>query len=178
MTDLQAHYQALIPIQNHIEKICTVRSGMFYTIEELEDRLDDAENRSRRNKLIFYGIPDPTDSETWYYSEKKKIDFCHNNLVISVAPHDFERAHHLGPHSLGKNPSIIVKFACYKTKDSILSNGLKLRNTKFSFGEDFSLSVRHARKQLIAFAKSNSSNFLCGIKLCTSVLIVIFLIRR
>ncbi|XP_075748106.1 uncharacterized protein LOC142814049 [Rhipicephalus microplus] len=159
MTDLEAHYQALIPIRNDIEKMRADTSSMSRKIEELEDRLDDAENRSRRNNLIFYGISDPTDSETWNDSEKIIIDFCHNNLGITVGPHDFERAHRLGRHSFGRNRPIIVKFTCYKTKDPILSNGRKLRNTNFSIGEDFSLSVRHARKQLIAFAKAKSAKF-------------------
>ncbi|XP_037508477.2 uncharacterized protein LOC119384916 [Rhipicephalus sanguineus] len=159
MTALEAHYQALIPLGNDIEKMRADTSSMSRKIEELEDRLDDAENRSRRNNLIFYGISDPTDSETWNDSEKLIIDFCSNNLGIPVGPHDFERAHRLGRHSLGRNRPIIVKFACYKTKDSILSNGRKLRNTNFSIGEDFSLSVRHARKQLIAFAKAKSAKF-------------------
>ncbi|XP_049269120.1 uncharacterized protein LOC119386531 [Rhipicephalus sanguineus] len=159
MTDLEAHYQALIPLRNDIEKMRADTSSMSRKIEELEDCLDDAENRSRRNNLIFYGISDPTDSETWNDSEKLIIDFCSNNLGIPVGPHDFERAHRLGRHSLGRNRPIIMKFACYKTKDSILSNGRKLRNTNLSIGEDFSLSVRHARKHLIAFAKAKSSKF-------------------
>ncbi|XP_049268018.1 uncharacterized protein LOC125756977 [Rhipicephalus sanguineus] len=159
MTDLEAHYQALIPLRNDIEKMPADTSSMSRKIEELEDRLDDTENRSRRNNLIFYGISDPTDSETWNDSEKLIIDFCSNNLGITVGPHDFERAHPLGRHSLGRNRPIIVKFACYKTKDSILRNGRKLRNTNLSIGEDFSLSVRHEQKQLIAFAKAKSVKF-------------------
>ncbi|KAH9372097.1 hypothetical protein HPB48_019170 [Haemaphysalis longicornis] len=41
----------------------------------LKARLDDAEDRSRRDNLVFYGITD-SKSETWQDSEKKIIALC------------------------------------------------------------------------------------------------------
>ncbi|XP_077496486.1 uncharacterized protein LOC144107366 [Amblyomma americanum] len=159
MADLETHYQALLPLRNDIEKMQADTSNVARIIQELETRIEDAENRSRRNNLIFYGIPDTTDSETWAESEKLIIDVCRNNLQITVEPHEIERAHRLGRHSQDKNRPIIVKFTSSKTKESLLSNGRNLKDMLYSVGEDFSHAVRHARKQLVAFAKARSAKF-------------------
>ncbi|XP_077507280.1 uncharacterized protein LOC144116387 [Amblyomma americanum] len=164
MTDLETHYQALLPLRNDIEKMQADTSNVARIIQELETRIEDAENRSRRNNLIFYGIPDTTDSETWAESEKLIIDVCRNNLQITVEPHEIERAHRLGRHSQDKNRPIIVKFTSSKTKESILSNGQNLKDTVYSVGEDFAHAVRHARKQLVAFAKARSAKFFLRFK--------------
>ncbi|XP_075737251.1 uncharacterized protein LOC142814728 [Rhipicephalus microplus] len=159
MGDLETHYQTLLPLRNDIEKTQTNVINMTKKIQELETSLDDAENRSRRNNLLFYGIPDPTRNETWAESEKMIIDICNNNLGLTVQPNDIERAHRLGIHSLNRNRPIIVKFLSYKTRDALLSNGRKLKNTNYSIGEDFSRPVQYARKQLLAFAKARSDKF-------------------
>lgn len=52
-----------------------------------------------------------------------------------------------------------MKFSSFKTKESILSNGRKLKGTNFSVGEDFTYPVRIARKELLAFARSKSVAF-------------------
>ncbi|XP_077498020.1 uncharacterized protein LOC144108724 [Amblyomma americanum] len=159
MADLETQYQALLPLRNDIEKMQADTSNVARIIQELETRIEDAENRSRRNNLIFYGIPGTTDSETWAESEKLIIDVCRNNLQITVEPHEIERAHRLGRHSQVKNRPIIVKFTSSKSKESLLSNGRNLKDTVYSVGEDFSHAVRHARKQLVAFAKARSAKF-------------------
>uniref|UniRef100_L7LZ78 Uncharacterized protein n=1 Tax=Rhipicephalus pulchellus TaxID=72859 RepID=L7LZ78_RHIPC len=159
MADLETHYQTLLPLRNDIEKTQTNVISMTKKIQELQASLDDAENRSRRNNLIFYGIPDPTRNETWAESEKKIIDICNNSLGIPVQPSDIERAHRLGYHSVNRNRPIIVKLLSHKTRDALLSNGRKLKNTTYSIGEDFSRPVQHARKQLLAFAKTKSDKY-------------------
>ncbi|XP_077501283.1 uncharacterized protein LOC144112081 [Amblyomma americanum] len=159
MADLEAHYQTLLHLRNDIEIMQSTTINQAKKIEELETRLDDAENQSRRNNLIFYGIPDPASAETWAESEKLVIDVCRNNLDITLEPNDIERAHRLGNHSADRTRPVIVKFLSHKTKDALLSNGRKLKDTNYSIGEDFSRTVRHARKQLLVFAKANSNKY-------------------
>ncbi|XP_037512256.1 uncharacterized protein LOC119389039 [Rhipicephalus sanguineus] len=159
MGDLETHYQTLLPLRNDIEKTQTDVISMTIKIQELEASLDDAENRSRRNNVIFYGVPDPTRNETWAESEKAIVDICKNNIGITVLPNDIKRAHRLGIHSVNRNRPIIVKFLSHKTRDALLSNSRKLKNTNYSIGEDFSRPVQHARKQVLAFAKARSEKY-------------------
>ncbi|XP_075530989.1 uncharacterized protein LOC142564055 [Dermacentor variabilis] len=164
LTDLENHYQALVPLRKEIEimRIGTERTAS--RISELEARMDDAENRSRRNNLIFYGIPDPSSSETFAETEKLVANLCRDNLQLTLEPRDIERAHRLGRPSAGRCRPIIVKLASHKTKAAILSNGRMLKGTSYGIGEDFSRPVQNARKQLIAFAKSKNKPFSVSFK--------------
>nr|XP_050024897.1 uncharacterized protein LOC126519313 [Dermacentor andersoni] len=159
LTDLENRYQALVPLRKEIEimRIGTERTSS--RISELEARMDDAENRSRRNNLIFYGIPDPSSSETFAETEQLVANLCRDNLQVTLEPRDIERAHRLGRPSAGRCRPIIVKLASHKTKAAILSNGQMLKGTSYGIGEDFSRPVQNARKQLIAFAKSKNKPF-------------------
>lgn len=121
--------------------------------------MDDAENQSRRNNLIFYGVPDTNPSETFAQSEEIVTQLCSQHLSINIDTKEIERAHRLGRHTAGRRRPIIVKFAYFKTKETILSNGSKFKGTEHSVGEDFSKTVQNARRHLIAFAKGKSARF-------------------
>ncbi|XP_075731736.1 uncharacterized protein LOC119163627 [Rhipicephalus microplus] len=159
LSDLESHYQSLVPLRKEIEVLRVNTEQTSCRIFALEARIDDAENRSRRNNLIFYGIPDPSASETFSESERLVMNLCRDNLQVHLEPRDIERAHRLGRHSPERSRPIIVKIALHKTKTAILSNGRKLKGTSYGIGEDFSRSVQNARKQLIAFARSNNKPF-------------------
>ncbi|CAN7946659.1 unnamed protein product, partial [Ixodes hexagonus] len=127
-------------------------------LHDMETRCDDAENRLRRSNLLFYGIVDEAN-ETWASSEKKVLDFCSRHFDISIHPDNIERAHRIGKYSTEKKRPIIVKFSRFKDKDRILFSGPKLKGTHFSVGEDFSITVRNARRKLIEFAKNKNVPF-------------------
>lgn len=126
---------------------------------DIEERLDDLENRSRRNNLIFYGFPDTNPKETYAQSEQIIINHCLKSFGLTVGTQDIERAHRLGRYSTNRKRPIIVKLSSFKTKESILSNGPKLKGTNLSIGEDFTRPVRTARKQLVTFARRKSVPF-------------------
>ncbi|XP_070392942.1 uncharacterized protein [Dermacentor albipictus] len=156
MTDLEAHYQALMPLRQDIKILQTTSTETTRLVTALEARFDDAENRSRRNNLIFHGITDPTTNETFTKSEELIIQICRDHLQTDINPTDIERAHRLGKHTKDRNRPIIVKFAHWKTKDALLSKGRMLKGTNYSVGEDFSRLTQKARKALLHFAKSKS----------------------
>ncbi|XP_037561568.2 uncharacterized protein LOC119440760 [Dermacentor silvarum] len=128
-------------------------------VHKLDARVDDAENRSRRNNLIFYGLPDPSASEPSSESEKIILRHCSDHLKVSLDPKEIERAHRIGRYSPDRKRPIIVKFVFFKTKEAVLSNGRNFKGTDFSVAEDFSPAVRNARKHLVAFAKAKSVPF-------------------
>ncbi|XP_077564711.1 uncharacterized protein LOC144180202 [Haemaphysalis longicornis] len=159
ITDLEKHCTALSSMRTELDGLKTLTIEMNDKICNLESRVDDSENRSRRNNFIFYGIPDTTKTETFSYSEEIIIRHCSDTLKLTIPPSKIERAHRLGRFSEERNRPIIVKFQSSKTKELILSNGRKFKDTDFSVGEDFSPAVRHARKHLIAFARTESTAF-------------------
>ncbi|XP_077532709.1 uncharacterized protein LOC144145092 [Haemaphysalis longicornis] len=159
ITDLEKHCTALSSMRTELDGLKTLTIEMTDKICNLESRVDDSENRSRRNNLIFYGIPDTTKTETFSDSEEIIIRHCSDTLQLTIPPSEIERAHRLGRFSEERIRPIIVKFQSSKTKELILSNGRKFKDTDFSVGEDFSPAVRHARKHLIAFARTKSTAF-------------------
>ncbi|XP_075526835.1 uncharacterized protein LOC142558588 [Dermacentor variabilis] len=159
MTNLETHYQNLIPLRSDIESVKSDAARAAHTIQRLEARLDDAENHSRRNNLIFYGIDESSGSESFAQSEHIIIDHCRKHMSITLDPKEIERAHRLGNRAANRNRPIIVKFTFHKTKDLVLSNGPKFKGTNFSVGEDFTRPVQLARRHLLSFAKSKSAPY-------------------
>uniref|UniRef100_A0A6M2CRQ2 Putative endonuclease-reverse transcriptase n=1 Tax=Rhipicephalus microplus TaxID=6941 RepID=A0A6M2CRQ2_RHIMP len=164
ITQLEKHYQSLSTVQTQITVLETSAGTTARHIQTLEARFDDAENRSQRNNLIFYGLPDTNHSETFSESEELIVSLCSKHLNIKIDTKEVERAHRLGRHKPGQHRPVIVKFTSFKTKETILSNGKKLKGTTHEIGQDFSRSVQNARKHLIAFARSKSVAFSCPCK--------------
>lgn len=127
-------------------------------LSSLMMRHDVLENRSRRNNLIFYGLPD-TVNETWDESERSVILPCSGSLGIQVGPSSIERAHRIGRFSTAKDRPIVAQFCSFKDKQNILSNAHKLKGSRLSLSKDFSLRVRSERKKLLDFAKEHNEKF-------------------
>lgn len=119
---------------------------------------DDIENRSRRNNLLFFGIPD-SGKETWDDSEAKVIQLCTDKLGVTVNPSSVERAHRIGKHTVDKPRPIIVKFGLFKDKQRVLSAALKLKGTNISISEDYSKNVRQERAKLLAYARESNRKY-------------------
>lgn len=128
------------------------------SLNHLEARCDDAESRSRRSNLLFFGFPD-TANETWAESEKAVIDMCSDKLDVSIDTLSIDRAHRIGVFRPDRKRPIIVKFCFFKHKQQILSASPKLKGTSHAISEDFSPHVRHARRKLLAFGKAQDLHY-------------------
>nr|XP_037268540.1 uncharacterized protein LOC119159791 [Rhipicephalus microplus] len=128
------------------------KKSLAMEVTKLRSGCDDAENRQRRDNLLFFGINDE-DKEDWATSEEKIITFCSQKLGIPLTNDHFERVHRLGKYKTDKQRPIIAKMSSFKNKQKVLSAAHKLKGTDFSIGEDFSPSTRYCRKKLIEFAK-------------------------
>lgn len=60
---------------------------------------------------------------------------------------------------LKKKRPIIVKLAHFKTKDTILACGPKLKDTSYAIREDFAFATRLARSKLIQFIRPKKCAF-------------------
>lgn len=125
-----------------MSEIASLRS----LVSTLEMKLDDLENRSRRNNLIIHGIPEEKDED------QGSLDAIVNGKIISdilkTEPITIERIHRLGkPHERKVRP-VILKLLDHRDKNRVLKNCFKLKGSTFAISEDFSSRVREIRRKL------------------------------
>lgn len=109
---------------------------------EMHSRLDDLEDRSRRENLIFYGLAD-TSTETWSQSEEAIRNFASSTVEIEIPSDSIARAHRLGNYIETKCRPTIVRFSSSKVRNQVFSSKSKLKGTGISVAEDFCKSTRH-----------------------------------
>ena len=97
-------------------------------------------SHSRRNNLIFFGIPEEVN-ETSTKTESLLYSFLGDELKLK------ERVHRLGKRNLnGQKPRpIIAKFSFYMNKKFILSNACILVGTVFGISQDFPREIVETR---------------------------------
>lgn len=117
--------------------------------EDLENKTDDLEGRSKRNNLIFHGIP-RREKETWQDCEDLINDVLTDKLEMTDTV-QFDRVHRLNASSTSP---IIACCTLFKDKQKILKEKKKLKGTSIFVGEDFSFKVRETRKKLTPHLKS------------------------
>lgn len=139
MTDLNA-------VTNQVKVLETSVSKFDEQISELMLKVDDLENRGRRNNLIIYGLEEP-NKETYEELEATvKNNIFHEILGVTV--NGIERCHRLGRKTSEKPRPVILKFVDYREKIAVLKASPQLKDTDFSLSDDFSKRIREIRKQL------------------------------
>ena len=126
--------------------------------EELEDKVSDLEDRSRRNNLRFDGIIEE-EGESWEITESKVMNVIKQDLNIEENI-KIERAHRSGriyrqDNSKNDKRTIVIKFLNYKDKERVLHTyrKVKLWESKIFVNEDFSRKTMLKRKELFQQAK-------------------------
>lgn len=120
----------------------------------LHSKVDELESYSRRNCLVFYGIPETKGEET----PKVAIDFinkevCPRDLLLDVR--DIDNCHRLGSFnslkgSVNKPRPIIVKFVSYLTRCCIWYAKRNLKGKQFTVSE----SLTTTRLDILKKAKA------------------------
>lgn len=160
--------------QEHLQKV-------LQDNKRLGEKVEDLENRSRRNNLCILGIPESVP-------QKDLMLFCEQELPTALGlPHrcKVERAHRLGPdlrpdktiktHSTSeareRPRQVMVKYLDYTDKTNILcvfkrlKEGLNVRGHKILISGDFSAEVVQKRR---AFSPLCST--LCHRQICFALL--------
>lgn len=124
--------------------------GIKSNIEHLEDKIDDLENRSRRNNLCFEGIEESTN-ETWQDTENKVKYLISSHMPEVVGDIVIKRAHRVGRRSSAESKprKIVARFLNYKDRESVLKAKKKLRGTNVFVNEDYSDRVIKKRMDLM-----------------------------
>ncbi|XP_077551551.1 uncharacterized protein LOC144165304 [Haemaphysalis longicornis] len=110
------------------------------------DKIDDLENRSRRNNIIIHGLKEEQNESLESLHENVVNTFFKETLKISVS--GVERCHRLGVKKQNKIRPVILKLVDFREKLLIFKNCPKLKNTDMYITEDFSQNVREVRKKL------------------------------
>ena len=131
-------------------------------LESAYDKIDDLENRSRRNNLVFFNIPEGREQNQFDCS-----DFMTDFLAEFVGVDDviIERAHRTpsGPPraNQGKPRPIHVCFLNWRSKELVRRSAIKVfkskkyenQSQKLFVSEDFSKRITQQRKELLPAMK-------------------------
>ena len=135
-------------ITENIKSLTLENRELKNDVQFLMEKCGYLENQSRRNNLVFDGIPRPYDRhESWEECEKIVCEVIYQGIGISNDVNiEIERAHRLNSRA------IIAKFKCFKQKSLILSRAKNRRHSyRFSrvfVNEDFSERVKQKRAEL------------------------------
>ena len=132
--------------------------------QQLEEKISELEDRSRRNNLRFSGFTEKAEgAETWEESENLIREFIERNLEMESKDITIERAHRTGSKINGKKRAIIVKFLNYKDKDAVLNQyrQKQLWKDNIYVNEDYSERTADLRKQLFEQAKEIRQSRVC-----------------
>ena len=127
-------------------------------MEKLEDKIEDLENRSRRNNIILYNIPEnseerPSDCASFVQS------FIHDFMKVTSSegsPIEVERAHRGRGRNDGKPPPIFARILNWKERQGILREAPRILKEKryndlhkIGITDDVSQKERQKRKELM-----------------------------
>ena len=118
---------------------------------DLKQRVDDLEDRSRRNNLKITGLPEE-HSETWEQSATKVLKLIKEKCKVT-GKIEIERAHRIGKKSNRPRP-IIVKFLRYQDREKILKSSKNLKDTEIYINEDLCGASVEKRKALLPQLKA------------------------
>ena len=159
VSDLKKGYNFISQETSDIkESISDSEQNVTKSIKQLAEKSNDLEDRSRRNNLVFFGIPELSDKQTTEDCDRLVTKILASKNILSLGDNDivFDRAHRLGPKKPDQTRPrpIIVRATFYKDKVHILENANRFRDTPYSVAEDFSKETLGIRRQLVAQAKT------------------------
>lgn len=113
----------------------------------LENKLDDLENRSRRQNLVIHGLEED-ENENWETTREKVKKLLQTRLEIQIEDNIIQRAHRTGKKIPGKSRPIVCKFLCDIKKEETLRASKKLRGSSLFISQDYPYTVRNERRKL------------------------------
>ena len=137
----QSVYEASAVDNSHTYASVTAMEGKLSALDSnnkaLSDEMDALEQYSRRNCLLFHGVPETDADDT----TESVISLCKGKLDVDVSRDLIDRSHCLGQRRVGpsgeyKPRPIIVKFRSYETRRSVFSAKRRLKGTKFVVTEN------------------------------------------
>ena len=103
---------------------------LYRRIEQLEGRLENQEQYSRRTSLRFHNIKVPVDANNHIIhpvnTDDLVLNVCNDRLNLGIQKEDIGRSHVIGNVRNGKS-QVIVRFLSYRVREKVYSakKGLK-----------------------------------------------------
>lgn len=156
-SDFQSLKEEISASQSRIEgKMCELEMEN----QKLLGKVRQLEDQNRRNNLVFWGVEEANEFESWDECERKVRDIISEKMSVEDAHDDntiqIERAHRLGRKTANstQNPKprgIIVNFGRWKHKQQVLkaARAELPKGSIVKVSEDFSQAVRDMRRGLI-----------------------------
>ena len=117
-------------------------------LSTLKARVVHQESHSRRNNLIFNGIPE-SPKESWEDCEKYVCNIIQREMgIVHGSTMKFERVHRLGQKDSERTRPVIAKFCYFKDRDLVWSNRKKLSKSEVKVSEDFPIEIIEERRTL------------------------------
>ena len=131
-------------------------------LQLLEEEVEDLRNRSRRNNLVFYNIPERAEGQNCTEFIQNFIA-SHMALETLCGQVEIERAHrtptYAAKHNMRKPRPIHVAFLRYTDKAKVLANAAaRLKGNPYNgniigIGADFAKKTQDRRKALLPYKK-------------------------
>ena len=125
-------------LKKDIQEVGKLRGTLEKQLTKIQIAMDDIEQYSRRNCLIFNGIQEQEESHE--NTDLIMVDICRKNLGVNLSRGDLDRTHRLGRKrsSTDKPRPIIVKFVNYHDRDDVFKSKRKLKGSSISInGESY-----------------------------------------
>ena len=105
--------------------------ALHQKIADLEYRLENQEQYSRRTSLRFHNVPVPIGDDGKIAhpvdTDQLILDICNQKLKLNIQLHDIGRSHVIGRVRNGKS-QVIVRFISYRTRHLVYTNKKELKN--------------------------------------------------
>ncbi|KAM7308681.1 uncharacterized protein ISCGN_012315 [Ixodes scapularis] len=150
---IESRLEGLEELRSVVNKNCDKTNRLEATITSLSNKIDDLENRSRRNNLIIFGLSELPNEESSTLEDRVTKEILGGTLNVKI--NGIDRIHRLGRPAHGKTRPVIFRLVNFKDKLNILCNCNKLKNERLSISEDYSKRIQGIRKKLLDSSKSN-----------------------
>jgi hypothetical protein len=150
-SELKESKSLLVNISKKYESLEHEATSLKKLNTDLNDKILDLEQRSMRDNLIFYNIPEAGDDENCENLVKTVLKDTLEMETEKVDNMIFDRAHRLGKKGTKARP-IVVKFHYYKDKEHIRNLSFEkadvLKAAKRGIGIQLPKDTRESRKGL------------------------------
>ena len=160
ITHVEQKIDSINRLNGRIQRVETVVSSYNDRLKLLEYKSIDIEARSRRNNLLFRGIPESRNEDC----KRVILNILEDKLGVDEPP-VIERVHRLGRYNRLRGPRpIIAAFSFFRDTEDILSMTGSLKGTPISINRDYPNEITNARRTLwpqFKSARANTLNRVC-----------------
>ena len=142
VTELESSYVAIN--ERVTTELQLENQRLHNRISELNDRVDDQEQRSRNGCLLIHGVEEGDEHDT----DTLALNVINNDLGVQINLDDIQRSHRVGPKkvkpmtraSKAYPRPIIVRFLSWRKRNEVFRAKRKLKGSKVAVTENLTRS--------------------------------------